>query len=109
MNGCCQGHLQRELLVPPVHAQPTVTTPLRCPTAAVAMHRHVDHWARTKGLTKKETHSCLNLLLLFQALFSTSCVCSHRRRTGSETPGDSGPPPSLDDQQLLIIEGPKKT
>ena len=36
-----------------MHAQPTFTTPLRCFTAVVAMHRHVDHWARTKGLTKE--------------------------------------------------------
>ena len=54
---CSQDHLQRKLLVPPVHAQPTVTATLRCSTVVIAMHRHVDHWARTKGLTKKETHT----------------------------------------------------
>ena len=47
MKGCCQGHLQRKLLVPPMHAQPTVTTPLRCPSFVVAMHRHVDQWIET--------------------------------------------------------------
>ena len=52
MKGCCQGDLQRKLLVPPVHAQPTVTTPLRFPTAVVAMHRHVDHWAKVSQKKK---------------------------------------------------------
>ena len=33
VKGCCQGHLQRKLLEPPVHAQPTVTSPLRCTVA----------------------------------------------------------------------------
>ena len=47
---CSQDH---QLLVPPVHAQPTVTASLRCSTAVIAMHRHVDHWARNEGLTKK--------------------------------------------------------
>ena len=33
MKGCCQGHSQRKLFVPPVHAQPTVTSSLRCTVA----------------------------------------------------------------------------
>ena len=54
MKGCCQGHLQRKLLVPPVYAQPTVTTPLRCSPFVVAMQRHVDHWAQQKVTQKKK-------------------------------------------------------
>ena len=56
MKSCCQGHLQRVLLVPPVHAQPTVRTLLRCPSFVVAMHRHVDHLASyaKKGNTNIE-------------------------------------------------------
>ena len=53
MKGCCQGHLQRKLLVPPVHAQPTVTSPLRCPTAVVATQRRVVHWDRTTSKSHK--------------------------------------------------------
>ena len=53
---CSQDHLQRELLVPPVQAQPTVTASLRCSTAVIAIHRHVDHWASTIGLTKGNAH-----------------------------------------------------
>ena len=55
--GCCQGHLQRKLFVPPVHAQPTVTTSLRSTSFVIAMHRHVDFWALTKGhQNRSNTH-----------------------------------------------------
>ena len=53
-----QDHPQRKLLVPPVHAQPAVTASLRCSTAVIAMHRHVDHCAVTEGHSKKRvTHT----------------------------------------------------
>ena len=53
-----QEHLQRELLVPPVHPKTALTAPPRCTVLVVAMQRHVDHWASTKGHTKEGTQTC---------------------------------------------------
>ena len=57
------------LLVPPVHAQPTVTTPLRCPSFVVAMHRHVDHWASTIDHATKGNTNLSSLVVVVVAVF----------------------------------------
>ena len=75
MKGCCQGHLQRELLVPPVHPKTTLTAPPRCTVFVVAMHRHVDHWASTKGHTKEETQTCRSYCWLLVVGCCWLCVC----------------------------------
>ena len=49
-----QEHLQRELLVPPVHPKTALTAPPRSTVFVVAMHQHVAHWASTKGHTNKQ-------------------------------------------------------
>ena len=74
MKGCCQGHLQRKLLVPPVHAQPTVTTPLRCPSFVVAMQRHVNHWAQQKVTQKEETQTCRACVVVVVIVVRTVCT-----------------------------------
>ena len=48
MKGCCQGHLQRELLMPPVHPKTALRAPPRCTVFVVAMHRDVDHAKRVR-------------------------------------------------------------
>ena len=69
MKGCCQGHLQRKLFVPPVDEQPTVTTPLRCPSFVVAMQRHVNHCAQTSDHTKKGNTNLSSLVVVVVCLF----------------------------------------
>ena len=66
----------------PLHAQPTVTTPLRCPTAVVTVQQHVDHCARTTGLTKRgNAHLSENVVAVVavvavDAIFSQDgCFC----------------------------------
>ena len=70
MKGCCQGgHLQRKLLVPPVHAQTTVTSPLRCaPPSWSPLRRHVDHWAQTSYHTKKGKHKLVEPVVVVERL-----------------------------------------
>ena len=109
-----QEHLQRELLVPPVHAQPTVTTPLRCRSFVVAMQGHVDHWASTKGHTKEETQACRALLLFWKVPYACVYPQQHahaRQCTLLPTPvhaepGDVGPcisSPNPDQRIMRLI------
>ena len=78
-----QEHLQRELLVPPVHPKTALTAPPRCTVFVVAMQRHVDHWASTNVTQKRErkpVEPCCCLLLLFLTRMRM-CVYVHNIST----------------------------
>ena len=59
-----QEHLQRELLVPPVHPKTALTAPPRCTVFVVAMQRHVDHWASPKDHAKKGNTNLSSLVVV---------------------------------------------
>ena len=64
MKGCCQGHLQRELLMPPVHPKTALTAPPRCTMFVVAMHR-----ASTKDHAKRVTQTCRACVVVVEWLY----------------------------------------